>query len=423
MHLGAVDLSNEDVFVEAVPHAYFRFLRENAPVSWQPSVEGGGFWSVVRYDDIARVEKDVATFSSRTNVSPREVPPEVMAATLDHLVIQTDPPRHTALRMAMAPYFTPKALSGLEGRIRDVTTDAIDAVIEQGACDWLDVAAYIPIEIVADLMGVPAQDRSKTFDWANAMFGSSDPELAGREGSHQAAMEMFFYSLGLSAKYRAAPEANAFSRLANAEVDGALLSDQDMGAAFLVLATAGNETTRTSLLHGVQALIDHPDVAAALRADRSLIPNFVEEQLRLYAPVNCMARVAVADAVIGDQAIKAGDRVVMWYASANRDAAVFDDPDTFDLARRNARENVAFGARGGIHYCLGAMLARMELRIAFEEILDRLHDIAPAGPVRRLRSNFTNGVKAMPIRFSPGARKGTQRVTLYATKRHGVDPS
>lgn len=423
MKIGDVDISDQSVFIDAVPHDYFRLLREEDPVHWQPDGEGGGFWAVTRYADIVAVEKNPALFSSRTNISPQNVSPEQLAATVDHVIILTDPPRHTFLRSAFAPAFTPKALNAMEPRIREVVTQAIDAVIEQGTCDFLDVAAYIPIEVVADMMGVAAEDRPKAFDWANAIFGSSDPELSNPHLSHLAGQQMFGYALTLAARYRAQPADNLFSRVANLHEGDGYLPDMDVGAAFLILATAGNETTRTQLLHSMLALIEHPEAAEELRRDRSLIDNFIEESLRWYSPLITMARIATEDTELGGQRIRKGERVALWFSSANRDAAVFADPDRFDIRRANARDHVAFGARGSIHHCLGSMLARVELRVAFEEILDRLTDVRLAGPVRRLRSNFTNGIKSLPIRFTPGPRKGTEAVSLYATKRHGAEPA
>ncbi len=299
-------------------------------------------------------------------------------------------------------------------------TQAIDAVIEDGRCDFLDVAAYIPIEVVADMMGVSAEDRPRAFDWANAIFGSSDPELSNPHLSHAAGQQMLGYALKLAAHYRAQPGDNLFSRVANLREGDGYLPDMDVGGTFLILATAGNETTRTQLLHGMLALIEHPEAAEELRRDRSLLDNFVEEALRYYSPLITMARIATEDTELGGQRIRKGERLALWFSSANRDEAVFADPDRFDIRRANARDHVAFGARGSIHHCLGAMLARVELRIAFEEILDRMTGLTLDGPVRRLRSNFTNGIKSLPIRFEPGPRKGNEKVALYATKRHGA---
>jgi cytochrome P450 len=423
MKVGDVNLSDQSVFGRAVPHDYFRMLRRDAPMTWQPDaadIERGGFWSVVRHADITAVEKNVAVFSSRTNVSPQYVKPEHLAKSVDHVVILTDPPRHTFLRGGIMQAFTPKALAALELSIRNHVTDAIDAVIESGSCDFLDVAAYIPVEVVADMLGVPQADRPALFDWANAMFGSGDPEISSPEKAQQAGEQMFGYAVKLAAQRRAQPTDDVFSTIANLREDGELLGPLDLGGAFLIFATAGNETTRSQMLHGLKLLMEDPQSMAELRANPSLIPNAVEEMLRITSPALSFVRKATRDIEVGGQPVRAGDRVVMWYCSGSRDEAVFEDPDRFDIRRKNARDHLAFGARGGIHHCIGAQLARMELRILFEELLARMHDIEADGAATRMHSNFTNGLKTLPIRFTPAERVGARKVTLYASHRQAA---
>lgn len=420
MKPGDVDLSDQSVFGHAVPHDYFRMLRREAPVSWQADpadTERGGFWSVVRHADILAVEKNVAVFSSRTNVSPQYVKPEHLAKSVDHVVILTDPPRHSFLRGGITSAFTPKALTALNTSILAHVTDAIDAVIERGACDFLDVAAYIPVEVVADMLGVPKPDRPALFDWANGMFGSADPDISSPENAQRCGEQMFGYAVQLAAKRRAEPSEDVFSTIANLREDGELLGPLDLGGAFLIFATAGNETTRSQMLHGLQLLLEHPQAMAELRDAPALIPNAVEEMLRITSPALSFVRKATEDIVLGGQQIRAGDRVVMWYCSGSRDETIFSDPDRFDIHRANAREHMAFGSRGGIHHCLGAQLARVELRFLFEQLLARMHDIVATGPATRMLSNFTNGLKTMPIRFTPGPRSGARDITLYASHR------
>src|SRR5690606_29119546 len=396
-----------------------------APVCWQPRAGGGGFWSITRYDDIAEVERNVEVFTNRTNISPLPVPESTLATTIDRSIILSDPPRHTFLRRSIMSAFTPRALAKLEERIKQCAVEAIDAVIEKGECDWHDVAAYTPIEVVADILGVPAYDRQRLYDWANAMFGSTDPELSSPMQNMMGAMQMLSYARRMAQERRANPGDDVFSLIALAEEDGERLSELDLGATFIVLATAGNETTRTQFLQGTLALIENPDAMAALRADLSLLPNAVEEMLRYTTPALGFGRKAVQDVVINGQQISAGDQVMMWYCSGNRDETVFDDPDTFDIHRRNARNHLAFGASGGIHRCLGSMLARKELIEMFTALVTRVPDIQLAGPVARLRSNFTNGIKHMPVRFTPGKAQGdTAHVSMYATgKSRGALPA
>ncbi|HEX8594998.1 MAG TPA: cytochrome P450 [Pseudomonas sp.] len=403
MKLGDVDLTDTGVFTQGVPYDYYRFLREQAPVSWTPDpVAGGGFWSITRYADIMEVENNVEVFTSRTNLTPQPVPDSVLAATVDRMIILSDPPRHGFLRKLIMSGFTPKAINKIEDKIRQLAVESVDSIIESGQCDLHDMAAYMPIEVVADLLGVPQQDRQRLFDWANAMFGGGDPEVSSHESMAKAQQEMFAYATDLARQRRLAPGDDVFSAVAVAQDDGEHLSDVDLGCFFLILATAGNETTRTQILQGALALIQHPEAMQVLHDDLSLIPNAVEEMLRYTSPALGFARKATQDYVLDGQAIKAGDKVLLWYCSGSRDERVFADPDRFDIYRANAREHMAFGSKTGIHRCLGAMLARMELHAIFTQIVTRLPDLQLAGPVSRLRSNFTNGIKHMPVSFNPG---------------------
>lgn len=420
MNVGDVDLTSPDSFLEAVPFEYFRFLREHAPLTFSPRATDGGYWNIVRYADIAAIEKDVESFTSRTNVSPMDTSEAQLANTIDNSIILTDPPQHTFLRRSIRDAFVPKAVKQLEESMKVYARNAIDAVIEKGSCDLHDVAAYTPIEIVADILGVPAHDRPKLFEWANAMFGQLDPELSDHQRATLGGFQMFSYARRVTRRRREKPTGDVFSMLANAIRDGRQLTDMELGATFIVLATAGNETTRTQYLHGMAELIARPDVLAELRDDPSLIPNAVEEMLRWTTPALGFARKATRDYELHGQTIKQGDRVMLWYVSGNRDAAVFDDPDTFDIRRPNAAaKHLSFGSVGGIHRCLGSMLAKAELNAMFAESTARLHDLCLDGPIRRLRSNFTNGIKHMPVRFTPGQRLGeSSDIAMYASENN-----
>lgn len=415
MQVSDVDLTSPDSFVEAVPHAYFKHLREHAPLTFSPREFDGGFWNVVRYDDISLIEKNVDVFSSRTNISPLEVAEAQLANTIDRSIILCDPPQHTFIRKSILHGFTPPAIRKLEEAMKVYSRRAIDAVIEKGSCDLHDVAAYTPIEIVADILGVPQHDRQKLFDWANAMFGQSDPELGDHQQSVLGGFQMISYARRTARRRRKTPLDDVFSMIANADEDGRKLSDTEIGATFLVLATAGNETTRTQFLHGAALLIDHPEIAQELRENTALIPNAVEEMLRITTPALGFARKATQDFELHGETIKAGDRVMLWYCSGNRDERKFEDPDKFDIHRSNAKQHQSFGALGGIHRCLGGMLARAELSAMFEEFLARMPDAELDGPMDRLRSNFTNGIKRMPVKFTPGKRLGQGEASLYAS--------
>jgi cytochrome P450 len=422
MNIGDVDLTNPDSFIEAVPFDYFRFLREQAPLTFSPRASDGGFWNVVRYADITAIEKDVEGFTSRTNVSPMDTSEAQLANTIDNSIILTDPPQHGFLRGSIRDAFVPKAVKRLEESMKVYARNAIDAVIETGACDLHDVAAYTPIEVVADILGVPAHDRPKLFEWANAMFGQLDPELSDHQRATLGGFQMMSYARRVTRRRRAKPTDDVFSMIANAVRDGRQLTDMEMGATFIVLATAGNETTRTQYLHGMAELIARPDVMAELRADPALIPNAVEEMLRWTTPALGFARKATRDHELHGQTIRQGERVMLWYVSGNRDETVFPDPDSFDIRRANAAaKHLAFGASGGIHRCLGSMLAKAELNAMFTESIMRLNDLQLDGPVRRLRSNFTNGIKHMPVRFTPGPRLGDSAdIAMYASQNNSA---
>nr|WP_180203593.1 cytochrome P450 [Pseudomonas sp. SbOxS1]NYU03320.1 cytochrome P450 [Pseudomonas sp. SbOxS1] len=414
MKLGDIDLSDVHVFEQAVPYDYFAFLRSEHPVSWTARPNGTGFWSVTRYKDITEVEANPEVFSSRTNVTPAEVPEETLAATVDRMIILSDPPRHGALRKLIMSGFTPKAISRIEEHIRQLAVDSIDAVIEDGVCDFHDVGAHMPIEVVADLLGVPAEDRQNLFNWANAMFGAGDTRVSSNAGMERARREMFGYAMTLAHQRRVQPGDDVFSQIAMAEMEGEQLSEFDLGCFFLILATAGNETTRTQILHGTKLLIENPEAMQMLRSDSSLLPNAVEEMLRLTSPALAFARKATQDYQLGGQTIKAGDQVVMWYCSGSRDEEIFANPDEFDIHRKNARDHMAFGSKTGIHRCLGAMLARSELMAFIKEVVTRLPDIRLDGDIERLRSNFTNGINHMPVRFTPGKANRAQKISFYA---------
>lgn len=420
MKLGQVDLTNPDEFVAGVPHDYFRFLRAEHPLTFSPRESDGGFWNIVRHSDIQAAERNVDVFSSRGNVSPMDVAEAHLANTIDNSIIMTDPPQHTFLRSSIRDAFLPKQVKKLEDSMKVYARNAIDAVIEQGECDLHDVAAYTPIEVVADVLGVPSQDRSNLFDWANLVFGQLDPELSDDARARLAGFQMISYARRHTRRRRENPTDDVFSLIANASRDGHQLTDMQMGATFIVLATAGNETTRTQYLQGMKELISRPEDAQALRDDPSLIPNAIEEMLRWTTPAMGFARKLTQDFEMHGQTMKAGQRVMLWYVSGNRDDEVFENPDNFDIRREKVgNKHLAFGATGGIHRCLGQMLAKAELAAMFEETLSRIPDMEMVGEPSRLRSNFTNGIKHMPVRFTPGKKIGKgEEVSLYAS---GVD--
>lgn len=398
--LQQVDLADPDAFLDGVPHHFFKQLRDEAPVCWQTEASGRGGWCVTRYADVAAVNRDNITFSSaRGGTLFHDLTPEGLEQQR-LMMLNMDPPLHTRYRLLVNKGFTPRMVGRLEERARAFTNQIIDAVCEKGECDFVtDIAAELPLQVIADVMGVPAEDRHLVFDWSNRMVGHDDPEYhASPEASLLASMELFAYADRLAAEKRADPGEDILSLLTTASVDGEQLSQLELDLFFLLLTVAGNDTTRNLIAHGMLALIEHPDQRRLLLDDPTLVAGAAEEMLRWASPVMHFRRTATRDTAIGDQPVAEGDKVVIWYASANRDERAFADPDRFDITR-SPNEHVAFGA-GGPHFCLGANLARMEIRVMFEELMRRLPDMELAGPVERLRSNFVNGIKHMPVAFT-----------------------
>jgi cholest-4-en-3-one 26-monooxygenase len=397
---GVADLGDPDTFVDGPPHGTFRRLRAEAPVAFFPEKDGPGFWAVTRYDDVRSVSLDQSVFSSwRGGVMLRDFPEDLLAAqreTLPSMPVGT----HGKHRRLVSGAFGPKVMRALEPRIRDLATRILDAVAPRGTCDFVtDVASELPVQVICELIGIPLEDRKRVVEWSNAIVGMDDAEYAGTAAEGPlAAMQLYAYAGELAAARRAAPRDDVASLLLASEVDGERLGDAQFNAFMLVLAVAGNETTRNAISGGLLALFDHPDARRAVQADPSRLPTAVEEILRWVTPVMHFRRTAERDVVLAGQQIREGDKVVVWYTSANRDEAVFPHADRFDVAR-TPNEHLTFGF--GPHFCLGAALARLEIRILFEELFRRLPDVASAGPTIRMRANHIAGIKHLPIRYTP----------------------
>jgi cholest-4-en-3-one 26-monooxygenase len=399
-----VDLSDSASYVPGVPHAWLAHLRRHDPVHWQEEEGGPGFWAVTRYEDCVTVNRDYERFSSAARgTMPFEMPDDDVAQQ-GLMMLNMDPPLHTRYRRLVNKGFTPRMVRDLEESIHRVTDSVIDQVIEAGEADFVtDLSAELPLQVIAELLGVPQGDRHRMFEWSNRMVGNEDPEyqLEADEALH-AAMELYAYAAELFGKKRVDPHADLMSALTAVEVEGEQLSAMELELFFLLLTVAGNETTRNLMSGAMYAFFEHPDQWQRLLRDRRLLPNAVEEMLRFVSPVMNFRRTAMCDLTLSGTQIRAGDKVVFFHASANRDEDVFSDPDTFDIAR-DPNPHVAFGG-GGPHFCLGANLARMEIRVMFEHLLDRLPDIRQNGELQRLQSQFINGVKHLPVAFSPAAR-------------------
>src|SRR5881396_1446881 len=381
MRLPGVELANPDLFLAGWPHEAFALLRAKAPVYWHEEANGPGFWVVSKYHDVRAVQLDAKTFSSaRGGTLIREFDGEEREAVRSQL-INMDAPRHTRFRRLVNMGFSPKMTNRLVPHIREM-------------------AAGLPLQVIAEMIGIPLADRHLIFKWSNDMIGFDDPEYGGAssEVGKIASMQMYMYANELAVERKKTPRDDLVSVLMAAEVEGEKLTEVEFDSFFLLLAVAGNETTRNLISGGMLALMQHPDERRRLLADPSLMPTAVEEMLRWVSPVMYFRRTATRDAELRGQPIREGDKLTVWYGSANRDEDVFPHADRFDVGR-TPNEHLAFGI--GHHFCLGANLARLEIQIMFEELLRRLPDIELAGPVERLRSNFINGIKRMPVRFTP----------------------
>jgi cytochrome P450 len=306
--------------------------------------------------------------------------------------------------MGVSSVFTPRRVSRLEPFMRKRINKLIDNVIEQGVCDFVaDIAGPLPMQMVADLLGVPEADWPHLFRWTESIIGYHDTELQAELPVAQAIEQATAYVVGLDEERRMNPKDDLITVIGKAEVDGVRLAQEQRAGLFIQLFAAGVDTTRATLAFGTEALAAHTDQRAKLLADPSLLPSAIEEINRWTAAVLYMRRTAISDTEIAGQPIRAGEAVVMWHASANRDPSLFDDPDTFDISRHRCPHQ-AFGG-GGRHSCMGASLARLELNVAFTEILRRIPDIALTRPIERLAGNWLQSVTSMPVRFTPGPRE------------------
>jgi len=380
------------------------------PVLLQQQLERGlahpgelEWWAVTRHADVRHVSRHPELFASgRGGTNIGDIPQE-MAEFLGSM-INMDAPRHTKLRGLVNRGFTPRQVARIEDAVRARARAIVDGICERGEVEFVEeVAAALPLQVICDMMGIPAADERQIYDWTNTILGVGDPEVVSSFDELMAAgFGLFQYGLALAEERLADPRDDITTTLMHAEIDGERLSPAELGSFFVLLVAAGNETTRNAISHGLLALSHHPEQRAIWLADlEGVAPTAVEEIVRWATPVIHFRRTATEDCRIGDVEIAAGDRVVMFYNSANRDERVFDDPFRFDV-RRHPNDHVGFGA-GGPHFCLGANLARREIRVMFTELLGRLPDIEVCGEPDMLRSAFIHGIKRLPARFTPVA--------------------
>jgi cholest-4-en-3-one 26-monooxygenase len=391
-----IDLVDPDLYATGgIPHEQLRWLREHAPVYRHPG--DPDFWAVTRYDDVVHVSRHPEIFSSHRRLALFHEPDEEHLVLQRMMMLNQDPPEHTRKRAIVNRGFTPRTIGRLEDHIRAICDGLVDDLDGRDEADFVrDLSAPLPLYVICELLGAPPEDREKIFDWSNRLVAQDDPEFRtpGDDGM-EAAGELYAYANELAVRRRAEPRDDIVTRLLQPH-DGEELSVEEFDLFVMLLSVAGNETTRNAASGGMLAFFEHPEQWRRLR-DGGLSETFPDEIVRWVSPVNMFRRTAVRDTELGGQRIAEGDKVVVFYASANRDESVFADPTAFDVGR-DPNPHIGFGG-GGPHFCLGSHLARLELRVLFETLLERLPEIGPAGEARRLRSNFINGIKEMPVRL------------------------
>lgn len=393
---GSVDLADPDTFVNGVPHEALAELRRSDPVHWQPMDGEPGFWAVLRHADVVRVARHPEIFSSFAGGITIE---DVEGPTLQRvrsMLLAMDPPRHSAHRAPLSGHFRPRTIAGLEGRVRDICREIMDTARDRGDVEFVgDVAAQLPTRVIGELFGLPRQDWEYLRRLAERITAGQDPDY---DGNGTGGVEMAAYAVELASTRRRQGLGNDLtSAILGGDFGGHPMSDMDFGGFFVQLVTAGNDTTRGMLSSGLLTLLRHPDQLAELRDDRSLLPRAVEEIVRYDNPLHYFRRTAVVDTELSGTTIRAGDKVAMYYTSANRDEAVFERPQCFDI-HRDRNPHLSFGM--GVHFCLGAHLARLEGRVFFEELLTTFRGIELAGEPVRIRSNLNNSLKRLPVRLS-----------------------
>ena len=400
MVTNAVHLDDPATYQSGPPHDFFDELRRDEPVYWHPSEQyGPGFWVCTKYADVIAIERDAKLFSSARG-----------GALLDEqtdgtelMMLNQDPPQHTRLRNLVARGFTPKVIKAMEPHIREAAKVIVDRQL--GNDDVIDFvpsfAAELPLVVIAELLGIPYEDRHKIFEWSNRLIGNSDPEYndGPPEQAMEASMELYMYAQSLADARRERPMDDIVTTLISAELDGEQLSDIEFNVFVLLLAVAGNETTRNLISGGMLALLQNPDQRDVVLADvPGTLDTLVDEMLRYVSPVMYFRRTVTADTELRGVPLRENDKVTIWYGAANRDEEVFADPHAFDVTR-SPNEHIAFGGRGP-HYCLGVALAKMEIKVMFSEMLTRVPDMRLVGEPKRLYSTLINGIKHLPVQLS-----------------------
>jgi cholest-4-en-3-one 26-monooxygenase len=399
------DFTDPEIYTTRVPEQELAELRRAAPVWWVAQRRGSagfdddGYWAVTRYADVMAVSKNPEVFSSSENTALIRFQEGIPRESIDMqriILLNMDPPEHTRMRGIVSRGFTPRAIGALRQTLAERADRIVRGALENGTGNFvLDVAAELPLQAISDLIGVPQEDRGKVFTWSNQMIGYDDRPPGQQDAGQMAAIEILGYSMTMAEERRKCPREDIVTRLINAEIDGHALNDDEFGYFVLMLAVAGNETTRNAISHGMLAFLDHPGQWELFKAERPGTAS--DEIVRWATPITVFQRTAVKDTVLGGQQIKAGQRVGLFYRSANFDEEVFDHPERFDVTR-NPNPHLGYGGYG-THYCLGANLAKLEIELIFNAIADHMPDIKKAGAPTRLRSGWINGIKELPVRY------------------------
>lgn len=406
------DFTDPDVNLAGVPHEEFALLRKTSPIHWVEQADnaragmhtdaGTGYWAVTKHEDIAEVSKNSKVFSSQVNGAIIRLPETATRESLEMtqvVILNQDAPVHTALRSIIARGFTPRAIGALDEVLEEQARRIVTEAVAAGSGNFVDqVASQFPLEVIGDMLGIPAEDRQRIFDWTNQMTGAEDADMAREDNDPEAAAaEVLMYSMGLAADRKANPRDDIVTKLVQSGEDGGRgLTDDEFGFFVITLAVAGNETTRNATTHGMKAFFDNPDQWDLWVRERPA--TMIDEVIRWATPVTSFQRTALEDIELGGVQIKAGQRVGLFYASANHDEDVFDDAFTFDITR-DPNPHLAFGGHGA-HYCIGANLARSEIKLMFDALADLAPDIHQTGDLSRLRSGWLNGVKSLPVAYS-----------------------
>ncbi len=399
------DPTDPDIYTERVPHDEFLALRKTAPVFWIEQPEearagqngGTGYWAVSKHADVSAVSKNSTDFSTFENGAIIRFAPDMTREQVEAqrvMLINHDVPEHTKLRQIISRGFTPRSIGALEEHLRTRSEQIIKEAVDRGSGNFVeDVAAELPLQAIADLLGVPQEDRKKLFTWSNQMLGYDDPEYS--VDPEAASIEILGYAMAMAEDRKANPRDDIVTKLIHADVDGHALNADEFGYFVILLTVAGNETTRNAITHGMNAFFEHPEQWELFKEQRP--ETAVDEVIRWATPVTVFQRTALNDVEVGGVQVREGQRVGLFYASANHDSDVFTDPYRFDILR-DPNPHLSFGGHGA-HYCIGANLARLEVKLILNALADIAPNISKAGEPRRLRSGWINGIKELEVNY------------------------